>query len=138
MDLQQFILFCTDFDFIGSISFSLVDGTSSVTSNTNNNINSTSNSNSNSNNDNHGGKDDITLKDMRQVFSASQHDTAMNEAENQLEDDNHQETMVFPEYIEAIVRLGFLKYSSSRENNDKHHFECVRLAITKVSSTNVK
>ena len=89
---------------------------------------------------------DITLKDIRQVFSASQHDTAMNDVELQfLEDDSHKETMVFPEYIEAIVRLGFLKYTIHcdgatllRPTGNTQHFEFVRLAVSKVVSSSNK
>ena len=122
MNLQQFILLVTDYDFLGPIirrepSIGNHDGKSPTVDVS--------------------GKEDITLKDVRQVFSASQHDTAMNDAEIQLEDDSHKETMVFPEYIEAIIRLGFLKYSSVNANDHSdHYFECVRLAIGKIVSAN--
>lgn len=120
MNLQQFIILSTDCAFLGPIQTITAtedekDGPNTIIS---------------------VGKDEITLKDVRQVFSASQHDTAMNDIELQfLEDDSHKETMVFAEYVEAIVRLGFLKYSFIGDNCRNHHFECIRLAVAKITAT---
>ncbi len=115
MNLQQFILFATDYGFVGpSTSIKILKKNGDCEGGVNN---------------------DINLKDVRQVFSASQHDTAMNDVENDLEDDTHKETMVFPEYIEAVIRLGFVKYSLPGESHDKDHYECVRRAVMKIISS---
>jgi hypothetical protein len=159
MNLQQFTQFSTDFDFLGFVVDVSYDDNASKSELTlssttadigyNDSENGNDNDSQNDNDKDIRKQDDmtITLKDIRQVFSASQHDTAMNEAEIQLvEDDSHKETMVFPEFIEAIVRLGFLKYSPkskstskslSSAEHDKYHIECIRLAIKKVTGTNV-
>jgi hypothetical protein len=74
----------------------------------------------------------VTLKDVRQIFSASQHDS-MNEVEDQhtqQSGDNHQELMTFPEFIEAIARLGVIKFSN--DEVDKAHFNSIRSAIEKI------
>ena len=74
----------------------------------------------------------VTLKDVRQIFSASQHDS-MNEVEDQhtqQSGDNHQELMTFPEYLEAVARLGVVKYSD--DEADKTHFDSIRSAIEKI------
>ena len=127
MNLQQFTLLATDFGFLGPV------------------IHNANTNSSNNNDTNNSIVVSIALKDVRQVFSASQHDTAMNDAENQLQDNCHMETMVFPEFVEAVVRLGFLKFVSvtadSGENDSEdvrdtdNHFEKVRLAIQKVTSS---
>lgn len=165
MNLQQFITLSTDFDFFGPIhhinkstrpdtSTSTDTRTSGngIDTNQNNDMVASDTNKSKVNNTNTG-KDEITLKDVRQIFSASQHDTTMNDVEIQfIKDDSHKETMVFAEYIEAIVRLGFLKYPSSsccfstsslndndehkeaHEHHQDHHFGSIRLAIEKVTS----
>ena len=97
----------------------------------------------------------ITQKDVRQIFSASQHDNIeANESEQRkvADDDNlssHQELMIFSEFLEAIARLGVLKYHSRHtkegENDDTEveqepeeqglsHFECIKLAVDRVCS----
>ena len=104
----------------------------------------------------------ITQKDVRQIFSASQHDNIeANESEQRkvADDDNlssHQELMIFSEFLEAIARLGVLKYHSQHtkvgegENDDAEveqeeegqehdeealsHFECIKLAVDRVCS----
>ena len=58
---------------------------------------------------------DITVKDIRQIFAASQHDSFSNSDEIELVErggghDSHQEQMVFAEFLEAIARLGVLKW----------------------------
>jgi len=75
----------------------------------------------------------MTLKDLRQVFSASQQDQASNEAETQLEDDNdHQELMVFPEFVEAVARLGVLKYATS--DDDEKHMVSIQMALDRIKN----
>lgn len=171
MNLQQFITFSTEFDYFGPIHPIPMESRSDRSTNTSttgncnnvimdNDISISDASNSSISNNNNSKvtnsnfvKDEITLKDVRQIFSASQHDTTMNDVETQLiKDDSHKETMVFAEYIEAIVRLGFLKYPSSpsscstssslggnvehenvHEHHQNHHFESIRLAIEKVT-----
>lgn len=104
----------------------------------------------------------ITQKDVRQIFSASQHDNIeANESEQRkvADDDNlssHQELMIFSEFLEAIARLGVLKYHSRHtnegegENDDAEveqepegqghdeealtHYECIKLAVDRVCS----
>mmetsp|Transcript_5305 Transcript_5305/g.7933 ORF Transcript_5305/g.7933 Transcript_5305/m.7933 type:complete len:163 (-) Transcript_5305:107-595(-) len=83
----------------------------------------------------------VSMKDVRQVFSASQHDETMNEAEANV--DSHQEIMVFAEFIEAIARLGVLKYSSEGESasgNDDEvlHIGAIRKAFDRVVTTTSK
>ena len=77
----------------------------------------------------------VTMKDVRQIFSASQSDEASNEEETQLKDENidsHQELMVFSEFIEAVARLGVLKHSSSNANNDESHMDCIKMALERI------
>lgn len=131
MNLQQFVALATECDFLGPIQI--------ITSTDENTLESIVKK-TNFMDD---AKDEVTLKDVRQVFSASQHDTAMNDVELQyLQDDSHKETMVFPEYIEAIVRLGFLKYSfggdSSNSNSSNQQFKCVKMAVMKILASNKK
>jgi hypothetical protein len=128
MNLQQFVALATECDFLGPIQIITSTGEKTLE-----NIVKITNFMDD------GGKDAVTLKDIRQVFSASQHDTAINDVELQfLQDDSHKETMVFPEYIEAIVRLGFLKYSfgGGDSSNCNHQFECVKTAVSQILVTN--
>ncbi len=129
MNLQQFILLVTDYGFVGGTTTKGKKVGKGVTAMDNNDEEV---------DDEDGGSsinNDITLKDARQVFSASQHDTAINDVENTLlEEDDHKETMVFPEYIEAIVRLGFVKYSLPGESHDKDNYECVQRVMNKMIS----
>jgi len=99
----------------------------------------------------------ITQKDVRQIFSASQHDNIeANESEQRkvADDDNlssHQELMIFSEFLEAIARLGVLKYHSrhmkegegeddgaeveqEQEEQALSHYECIKLAVDRVCS----
>ena len=102
LNIKQFTLFVTDTDFLG-------------TSDHDNNEN------------------DVTLKDVRQIFSASQHDS-MNEAEGQhvqQSGDDHQELMTFPEFIEAVARLGVIKFSY--DTNEDINFNSIRSAIDKIT-----
>lgn len=60
------------------------------------------------------GKNTITLKDARQIFSVSQNDGILSEAEdidfgNRNTTDDHQLEMNFPEFIEGVCRLCVLK-----------------------------
>ncbi len=129
MNLQQFVALATECEFLGPI----IQIIATTDENTNENIVKKTNFMND-------GKDGVTLKDVRQVFSASQHDTAMNDVELQyLQDDSHKETMMFPEYIEAIVRLGYLKYSFGGDsNNCNQQFECVKMAVAKILASNKK
>lgn len=80
--------------------------------------------------------DMVTSKDVRQVFSASQTDTVTNEAETRLvegsDSHDHQEQMVFSEFLEAVARLGVVKYSNVDGN--RTYFECIQLAVKKITS----
>ena len=93
----------------------------------------------------------ITQKDVRQIFSASQHDNVeASEAEQQkVEDDDnvssHMELMIFSEFLEAIARLGVLKYHHSHAKGEEggtakepeeelSHYECIKLAVEQVCS----
>mmetsp|Transcript_29279 Transcript_29279/g.70663 ORF Transcript_29279/g.70663 Transcript_29279/m.70663 type:complete len:544 (-) Transcript_29279:133-1764(-) len=95
----------------------------------------------------------ITQKDVRQIFSASQHDNAKaNGSELQkVEDDDNlssdQELMIFSEFLEAIARLGVLKYHTHPRQDDVEtenvqrevlsHYECIKLAVEKVCSMTI-
>ena len=82
----------------------------------------------------------VTMKDVRQIFSASQSDEESNEEETHFEEKDHQELLVFPEFIEAIARLGVLKYSSTGMGggDDTSHavqklpLECIRRALERI------
>lgn len=61
------------------------------------------------------GKNNITLKDARQIFSVSQNDGILIEMEdidfaNRDSSDDHQLKMDFPEFIEGVCRLCVLKH----------------------------
>jgi len=91
----------------------------------------------------------VTQKDVRQIFSASQHDSdEPNEIEQKTvaADDNlssHQELMIFSEFLEAVARLGVLKYmpralephSESERVEVLSHCECIKLAVERVCSS---
>mmetsp|Transcript_52773 Transcript_52773/g.78221 ORF Transcript_52773/g.78221 Transcript_52773/m.78221 type:complete len:226 (+) Transcript_52773:1373-2050(+) len=55
-------------------------------------------------------QDELNVKAVRQIFSASQHDTTSNSDEMQLAE-SHQQYMVFAEFLEAILRLGVAKWT---------------------------
>ncbi|KAL7542507.1 hypothetical protein ACHAWF_007191 [Thalassiosira exigua] len=90
----------------------------------------------------------ITQKDVRQIFSASQHDSdEPNEIEqSKIADDenlsSHHELMIFSEFLEAVARLGVLKYQKhANEDGDNadpeealSHYECIQLAVQQVCS----
>ena len=94
----------------------------------------------------------ITQKDVRQIFSASQHDSdEANETEQKKVDDDdnissHHELMIFSEFLEAIARLGVLKYQTKKKEVEVQelddgagektlsHYECIKLAIDQVCS----
>lgn len=74
----------------------------------------------------------LTVKDVRQIFSASQHDTLTNPEEVMLvekggERDGHQQQMVFAEFLEGIARLGILKWSDPNMS----YLDKIRRAIRK-------
>lgn len=72
----------------------------------------------------------VTHKDVRQIFAASQHDLGINENA-----DHHQELMEFSEFLEAICRLGVLKYGSLESDSQKRsHYECIKIAVQKTCS----
>ncbi len=91
----------------------------------------------------------ITQKDVRQIFSASQHDNVeASEAEQQKVDDDdnvssHMELMIFSEFLEAVARLGVLKHHHSHAKGEEEdaekepeeelsHYECIKLAVEQV------
>jgi len=81
-----------------------------------------------------GGKD-LTITDVRQIFSASQHDTISNPEEMKLVEDGgerdvHLESMVFSEFIEGIARLGALKWL----NPSVSYLEKIKKAVHKACS----
>jgi len=75
----------------------------------------------------------IGPKDVRQIFSASQHDSdvpAETERKMIIEDNginSDQEVMVFSEFLEAIARLGVLKYHQT--DSKLEDYECIKLAV---------
>lgn len=75
--------------------------------------------------------DEVTVKDMRQVFSASQHDRTTNDDEMKLvqkgDRDSHQTQMDFAEFLEAVARLGVIKWKDFGYT----HLERIRLAVEK-------
>jgi len=88
----------------------------------------------------------VTQKDVRQIFSASQHDSDDNEVEQKkvADDENldhHHELMIFSEFLEAVARLGVLKYQTHAKGKDAEkqeevlsHYECIKLAVKQVCS----
>jgi len=58
--------------------------------------------------------DELTLKEVRQAFSGSQHDNAESDLEKKAVAEgtrsSHQSQMVFPEFLEAISRIGTAKW----------------------------
>ena len=92
----------------------------------------------------------ISQKDVRQIFSASQHDNEASATEQKkvCDDDNvssDQELMIFSEFLESIARLGVLKWHNNnttemgKEENessgdDLTYYDCIKMAIDKVCS----
>eukprot|EP00574_Skeletonema_japonicum_P002311 CAMPEP_0201723846 /NCGR_PEP_ID=MMETSP0593-20130828/7740_1 /ASSEMBLY_ACC=CAM_ASM_000672 /TAXON_ID=267983 /ORGANISM="Skeletonema japonicum, Strain CCMP2506" /LENGTH=533 /DNA_ID=CAMNT_0048214989 /DNA_START=70 /DNA_END=1671 /DNA_ORIENTATION=+ len=84
----------------------------------------------------------VTPKDIRQIFSASQNDRPEEIEENNQEDVSHYEVMTFSEFVEAIARLGVMKFAqgSPNEGADEQHeeqlsyYECIKLAVEKACS----
>mmetsp|Transcript_9929 Transcript_9929/g.21489 ORF Transcript_9929/g.21489 Transcript_9929/m.21489 type:complete len:545 (+) Transcript_9929:163-1797(+) len=84
----------------------------------------------------------VTQKDVRQIFSASQHDSdEPNETEQKkvADDDNlssHHELMIFSEFLEAVARLGVLKYHFTHRMEEQEevlsHYECIERAVIQV------
>ena len=79
--------------------------------------------------------DHLTVKDVRQIFSASQHDSVSNPEEIKLVEDGgerdvHQEQMVFSEFLEAISRFGALKWPDPSLT----YLEKIRFAVKKTCS----
>lgn len=58
----------------------------------------------------------LTQKQIRQVFSSSQSDIASSEENSSNE---HDELMVFPEFVEAVVRLAVLIYPTENSQTSK-------------------
>ena len=58
--------------------------------------------------------DELTLKEVRQAFSGSQHDSAVGEEEKKAVAEgtrsSHQKQMIYPEFLEAIARIGTAKW----------------------------
>jgi len=90
----------------------------------------------------------ISQKDVRQIFSASQHDNeaSVTEQKKVRDDDNvssDQELMIFSEFLESIARLGVLKWHNnntieigkeSSSGDDLTYYDCIKLAVDKVCS----
>jgi len=83
----------------------------------------------------------ITLREVRQVFSASQHDMFEDDTEEKKVEESdgndldHQELMDFSEFLEAVARLGVLKFGGALEVSEEEtlsHYECIRLSIQKI------
>ena len=72
-------------------------------------------------------------KVARQIFSASQHDSTNLDTEAKMTQDkgsdkeSDQEQMVFSEFVEAIARLGVVKWSE--ELGTSSYLECIRRSI---------
>lgn len=103
MNLKQFGSFATDAQFVGKCVYSNVD---------------------------------VALKDVRQIFSASQYDsTAIEDGDDKLirnlktgrESESDQEEMVFSEFLEAIARLGVIKWSHKYESAS--YLNCISRAL---------
>ncbi len=86
----------------------------------------------------------ITLREVRQVFSASQHDMFEDDTEEKNVEEldgnelDHQELMDFSEFLEAVARLGVLKFGGALkvyEEENVSHYECILLSIQKICST---
>lgn len=119
MALKQFGLFASDSGFVGGDEsirrFSLVNATESFIGNKPLVVTT-----------------GVTVKDVRQIFAASQHDIVINDAEKKVittYDKDHQELMVFSEFLEAIARLGVLKYHN---DSTLSHETCIKYAVAKV------
>ena len=83
----------------------------------------------------------VTPKDIRQIFAASQNDRPEEEVEQDSEDVSHYEEMSFSEFVEAIARLGVMKFAQgrSKEGTDEQqeepsYYECIKLAVEKACS----
>ena len=89
----------------------------------------------------------VCSRDIRQIFSASQNDAKEDDehVNGGDEDIHHQEVMTFQEWLEAIARLGVMKFSHGRSKkedseDDEHeeeglsYYECIKLAVEKVCS----
>ncbi|KAK1743950.1 hypothetical protein QTG54_005547 [Skeletonema marinoi] len=84
----------------------------------------------------------VTPKDIRQIFSASQNDRPEEVEENNGENVSHYEVMSFSEFVEAIARLGVMKFaqggpkkdSSDEEHEELSYYECIKMAVEKACS----
>lgn len=89
----------------------------------------------------------LTLKDVRQIFAASQHDEIVNAEEKKVvaDDDDarlnhHQELMTFSEFLEGLARLGVLKFGGYEHVNGESeeealsYYECIKLVVDKACS----
>ena len=89
----------------------------------------------------------VCSRDIRQIFSASQNDAKEDDehVDGEKEDIHHQEVMTFQEWLEAIARLGVMKFSHGKskkedtEDNEQEeeglsYYECIKMAVEKVCS----
>ena len=81
----------------------------------------------------------LTLKDVRQIFSASQHDLAENFDETHMvkrkvKSCSHQQQMVFGEFVEAVIRLALTKWHRSVHMTDLQKIEkAVKMSCSIIS-----
>jgi hypothetical protein len=85
----------------------------------------------------------VTPKDIRQIFSASQNDRP-EEVEQKTGDVSHYEVMTFSEFVEAIARLGVMKFAQAQgrpegsdeqeHQEDLSYYECIKMAVEKACS----
>ena len=79
----------------------------------------------------------VTPKDIRQIFSASQNDRPEEVEEKNKEEVSHYEVMTFSEFVEAIARLGVMKFAqggpkegADDQSEELSYYECIKLAIS--------
>ena len=80
----------------------------------------------------------VTPKDIRQIFSASQNDRPEEVEEKNKEEVSHYEVMTFSEFVEAIARLGVMKFAqgspmeggSDEQSEELSYYECIKLAVS--------
>ena len=80
----------------------------------------------------------VTPKDVRQIFSASQNDRPEEVEEKNKEEVSHYEVMTFSEFVEAIARLGVMKFAqgspkeggSDEQSEELSYYECIKLAVS--------
>lgn len=61
--------------------------------------------------------DELTLKEARQAFAASQQETSFsnnNGVEDRVSGDRHSDKLSYPEFLEALARIGAMKWEDPR------------------------